>query len=93
MFLEEAMINEELIGVDFETTIQAYLQRDIRFNLYPNEIILKALNKLSFDGNSIHFLNEIKYINPNFLSVIINNADTELFYRFIGFDALNYIGY
>lgn len=95
---EDFVIDEHLIGVDHETTIQAYLARDIEFNRYPNEIVQSSLQKLSFDGNGIYYLNsnfepEIKYISPDFLSYVIKHGNIESFYRYIGFDALNYLGY
>lgn len=37
-----------LIGVDHDTTVQAYLERDSSMNLDPNVQILKSLQKLGY---------------------------------------------
>jgi hypothetical protein len=96
--LEVIQINEELIGEDFETTVQAYLQRDIQFNLEPKKIISDALRKLGYDGHNLHFWNNMLQnanlpVDINYLQEIVEQADVEKFYRALTLDALNYLGY
>jgi hypothetical protein len=92
------MINEELIGEDFETTVKAYLLRDEKFNLQAENILSHSLRKLSFDGNKIwflnsHFQNDNMELNNGYLQDILANSDVEKFYRCLNLDALNYLGY
>ena len=96
--LDLVQIDEELIGEDYETTVQAYLQRDIRFNLESNKVISDALKKLGYDGQKLHFWNNMLQIanlpvNINYLQEIVEQADVEKFYRALTLDALNYLGY
>jgi hypothetical protein len=96
--LDQFMINEELIGEDFETTVQAYLVRDEKYNLQAEDILSHSLQKLGYDGNKLCFLNgNFKTtnleVNHGYLQDIIVNKDVETFYRSLSQDALNYLGY
>jgi hypothetical protein len=92
------MINEELIGEDYETTVQAYLARDEKFNLQAEVILSNGLRKLGYDGNKIWFLNgnlqnDSMELNNGHLKDILANNDVEKFYRSLNLNALNYLGY
>jgi len=96
--LDLNQIDEELIGEDFETTVQAYLRRDIQFNLESKKIISDALKKLGYDGHNLHFWNNMLQnanlpVDINYLEEIVEQADVEKFYRALTLDALNYLGY
>ena len=96
--INQFQINEELIGEDFETTVQAYLQRDIQMNLDPGQMIQKSLKKLGYDGNNLHFVNAdfqniTLTVDVNYLQDIIDEVNIEKFYRYLPLDALVYIGY
>lgn len=96
--LDEVMIDEELIGIDYETTVQAYLARDEKFNLQPDYIFSHSLRKLGYDGNKLCFLNgnlqnDNLEMNHGNLQDILANNDVEKFYRSLSLDALNYLGY
>lgn len=96
--LEQFMINEELIGEDYETTVQAYLARDEKFNLQAEVILSNGLRKLGYDGNKIWFLNgnlqnDSMELNNGHLKDILANNDVEKFYRSLNLNALNYLGY
>lgn len=98
MVYQNFQIDEELIGEDYETTVQAYLQRDIQFNLESNKIISDALKKLGYDGQNLHFWNNLFQnaalpVDINYLQEIVEQANVEKFYRALTLDALNYLGY
>jgi hypothetical protein len=96
--LAQFVIDEELIGEDYETTVRAYLARDEEFNLEAENILSHALRKLGYDGNKIWFLNaniqnDSMELNNGYLNDIVANKDVETFYRSLSQDALNYLGY
>ncbi len=96
--LDLIQIEEELIGEDFETTVQAYLQRNQRYNLESKKVISDALRKLGYDGHNLHFWNNMLQnanlqVDINYLQEIVEQADVEKFYRALTLDALNYLGY
>jgi hypothetical protein len=96
--LDQVIINEELIGEDFETTVRAYLARDVEHNLQPDDILSHSLRKLGYDGNKLWFLNgnfqnANLEVNHEILQDILVNNDVETFYRSLSLDALNYLGY
>ena len=91
-------IDEEMIGEDYETTVQGYLLRNERFNLDPKQVIANALRKLGYDGNNLHFLGGnfqavALNLDVNQIQDIIQGANVEQFYRLLTLDALNYLGY
>jgi len=96
--LDVFVIDEELIGVDYETTVRAYLARDERYNLEAEKILSHSLKKLGYDGNKLCFLNgnlqnDNLEMNHGILQDILANNDVEKFYRSLSLDALNYLGY
>ena len=96
--LDHVMIDEELIGEDFETTVRAYLARDEELNLQADDILSDGLRKLGYDGNKIWFWNNNckttnLEMNHGLLQEILANKDVEKFYRSLSLDALNYLGY
>ena len=98
MLEDQFIINEDLIGEDFETTVQAYLARDEEFNLQADYILSHSLRKLGYDGNKIWFWNENLQndnleVNHGLLQDIIVNKDVKKFYRSLSLAALNYLGY
>lgn len=42
------MVNKDFIGVDYDSTVYAYIQRDINLNLNFEEQIKKHMKKLSY---------------------------------------------
>jgi hypothetical protein len=96
--LNQFVIDKELIGEDYETTVQAYLVRDEKYNLQAEDILSDGLRKLGYDGNKLwfwnaNFQNDNTEINHGFLQDILANKDVEKFYRCLNLDALNYLGY
>lgn len=96
--LDVFMIDEELIGEDYETTVRAYLARDERYNLQAEDILSHSLKKLGYDGNNLWFwsgnLQTVNLeVNHGNLQDILANKDVEKFYRSLSLDALNYLGY
>lgn len=96
--LDVFVIDEELIGVDYETTVRAYLARDERYNLEAEKILSHSLKKLGYDGNNLWFWNGNLQttnleMNHGNLQDILANKDVEKFYRSLSLDALNYLGY
>jgi len=96
--MNQFIIDPELIGEDYETTVRAYLVRDEEFNLQAEDILSHSLQQLGYDGNKLWFLNgnfqtTNLEVNNGYLQDILANKDVETFYRSLSLDALNYLGY
>ncbi len=96
--LDVFVIDEELVGEDYETTVRAYLARDEKYNLQAEYILSHSLRKLGYDGNKLWFWNGNLQttnleMNHGNLQDILANKDVEKFYRSLSLDALNYLGY